>query len=348
MSNFHSTILGCQNYDRQSRQLISLIAEEITLYHYTNVCACAAYVSYRGVIRLRAAFSDQRNVTFRWLFGLDDYITDPQAIRVATGTRNAETRLVPITPGRRFHAKAYLLSGSTSEAASLIVGSANLTEAALTKNCEAFSVIRANNNPQVTALENYWDLLWQMGRPASSQSISQYEDERRRRRIRYSEVNRESTAVPANPKTNRLVRQSLPTSKLAWIDLGFNTGGGNQLDIVKKLAPFLGLPSNPSEGATSYLTFDSPLGRKRFQLTFTKGMWRFMNLQQGFREPLRPDIRKRSPYVLVISREKAGDPTLSIQRVGSEDTKRMINESRKNGFIDSSVRGPSGRLFGWY
>ncbi len=74
-----------------------------------------------------------------------------------------------------------------------------------------------------------------------------------------------------------------------------------------------------------------------------------MNLQKGFRQRLRPDLTKPSPYLLVVSRgEKGAEARLSIQRVGSKDTERMIQESRKTGFVDSSVKGQSGRLFGWF
>src|SRR2546428_9020949 len=135
MSNFTELVLGCQTYEKGIKSLLSLITEEITSNEHTRISACAAYASYRGVVLVRTALSAAGKPEFRWLLGLDDCITDPQAIKVAAGTHNAETRIVPVVSGRRFHAKAYLLDNSSKESASLIIGSANLTQAALTKNC---------------------------------------------------------------------------------------------------------------------------------------------------------------------------------------------------------------------
>ena len=349
MKDFADLVLGCQTYEKGIKSLLSLITEEITSSEYTRISACAAYASYRGVVLVRTALASAGTPEFRWLFGLDDCITDPQAVKVAAGTHNAETRIVAVIPGRRFHAKAYLLDNSTNESASLIIGSANLTEAALTKNCEGYVLVRGETKEEVSVLRRYWELLWGMGEPSTKEIVSQYEEKYNRKGFHPPEVEQESSAAIPTSKSAKLIRQSLHSSRLAWIELGYNTGGGNQLDIVKKLAPFLGLPKNHTEGTTVYLTFDSPLGKQEFQLTFTKGMWRFMNLQQGFRRRLRPDLTQPSPYLLVVSRgEKGAEPSLSIRRVGSKDTERMIQESRKNGFVDSSVQGQSGRLFGWY
>jgi HKD family nuclease len=235
MNDFTDLVLGCQTYEKGIKSLLSLITEEITSNEYTRISACAAYASYRGVVLVRTALSSKATPTFRWLLGLDDRITDPQAIRVAWGTHDAETRIVNVTLGRRFHAKAYLLDHSPKESASLIIGSANLTEAALTRNCEAFVLIRGKTEGQVSTLQSYWDLLWRMGEPATKESVSNYEDQYKRKRFHAPEVEQESSAAAPTSKTTKLVKQSLDTSKLAWIVLGRNTGGGNQLDIVKKL-----------------------------------------------------------------------------------------------------------------
>jgi len=349
MNSFTNIVLGCQRQEQGIKPLLSLITEEITSKKYTRISACAAYASFRGVVLVRTALSRAETPRFRWLFGLDDYITDPQALKVAAGTYHAQTRTVAVAPGRRFHAKVYLLDNSDTECASLIVGSANLTAAALTKNCEGYVLVRAETAEEVVTLRNYWELFWRMGVPSTKDLVSQYEEKYKTRQFHEPEVEEERSDKPRTSKTAKLVKESLRSSRLAWIEFGSNTGGGGQLDIVKKLMPFLELPTNYGEGTTVYRTFNSPLGQKRFQITFTKGMWRFMNLQQGFRRRLRPDLNKPSPYVLVISRgEEGADASLKVQPFRSKDTELMIQESKKNGFVDASVQGPSGRLFGWY
>jgi HKD family nuclease len=244
MKDFTDLVLGCQTYEKGIKSLLSVITDEITTNKYTRISACAAYASYRGVVLVRTALSSGGTPDFRWLFGLDDYITDPQAIKVAAGTRNAETRIVAVTPGRRFHAKAYLLDSSVNESASLIIGSANLTEAALTKNCEGYVLVRGESSQEVRALQRYWELLWRMGAAATKDIVSQYEEKHNRRPFQSLEVEEETSTVAHTSKSAKLVKQSLQSSRLAWIELGYNTGGGNQLDIVKKWAPFLGLPEN--------------------------------------------------------------------------------------------------------
>src|SRR5713226_5857167 len=109
MNSLVNIVLGCQRPEKGIKPLLSLMTDEITSNKYTRISACAAYASYRGVVLVRTALSSAGTPKFRWLFGLDDCITDPQAIRVAAGTHNAETRIVAVIPGRRFHAKAYLL-----------------------------------------------------------------------------------------------------------------------------------------------------------------------------------------------------------------------------------------------
>lgn len=348
LHKFHA-LLGFQKQERGNKSLLSLITDEITANRYTRISACAAYASFQGVVLARALLANETTSAFRWLVGLDDCITDPQAIRVTAGIHNSETRIVPVTTGRRFHVKAYLLDLSPSAHATLIIGSANLTKAALTKNFEGYVLLRATTKDEVSRFQSYWDSFWQLGEPASQLRISDYEERYKRRRVRSTEVEKESTSQTLPKSDTKLAKQTLASSKLAWIELGNNTGGGNQLDVVKRLAPFLGLPNKHREGTTVYRSFNSPLGLKRFQLTFTKGMWRFMNLQQGFRQPLRPNLNKPSPYLLVVSRERDdGVTNLTIDRSDSRNAIRMIEESRTNGFIDSSVHGGSGRLFGWY
>ena len=247
MNSLVNIVLGCQRPEKGIKPLLSLMTDEITSNKYTRISACAAYASYRGVVLVRTALSSAGTPKFRWLFGLDDCITDPQAIRVAAGTHNAETRIVAVIPGRRFHAKAYLLDHSANESASLVIGSANLTEAALTRNCEAYVLVRGETKEEVNALQRYWDLLWGMGEPATKEIVVQYEEKYSRKGFHPPEIEQESSATVPTSKTAKLVKQSLHSSRLAWIELGYNTGGGNQLDIVKKLAPFLGLPKNPTE-----------------------------------------------------------------------------------------------------
>jgi len=240
-TNLHhlEALLGFQRQGPGIRSLLSLITEEIASNHYTRISACAAYASYQGVVIARTLLAKERTRSFRWLVGLDDYITDPEAIKVAAGIRQSETRIVAVTAGQRFHAKAYLLDLSSDTRATLIVGSANLTKAALTKNCEGYVLLRATTEEEVKLFQRYWDLFWQLGEPASDERISAYEESYKKRRVRAPEIEQESTDQPLPPREAKLVKQTVDSSKLAWIELGKNTGGGNEvgyaeIDVITK------------------------------------------------------------------------------------------------------------------
>jgi hypothetical protein len=289
------------------------------------------------------------------LIGLDDTLTDPFALSVAMQTNGAQTRVAQLlTKGskRRFHPKAYLIDGSPAGGATLVVGSCNLTEAALKSNCEVFAAYRAQNAKEADELRAFWDSLWKTGQPLTNDIFDEY-------RAKFLQKARHEPTVQAEAPSQKpqkqpkhvakAINESLANSKLAWIVLGKNTGDGSQLDIVKNLGPFLGLPPDPKDGDHCYLEIDTSLGKKNYLMTFTKGMWRFMNLQQGFQEPLRPDLKQPSPYVLVLERLNDGQ-TIQMRIVpeAEEHAIDMIAHSIDLGFAYESKAGASGRLYGWF
>jgi hypothetical protein len=346
MSDAMKVLLRRSGTSSENVPLLNLITGEIQTNKYKRVSACAAYASYKGVTTLRAVFG--QTVRFRWLFGLDDGITDPQALRVAMGMHDAESRFVQAIAGKRFHAKTYLLDQSDHDTALLIIGSTNLTYAALQKNCEVYAVFEAKGSNQTSELQKYWRAFWDLGVDASETLVREYEKRRKQWTYRDPTVEEEESTDVQTRKEKTRVKLTLSSSRLAWIVLGRNTGGGGQLDIVKRLAPFLDLPSNPREGTTVNLRIEAPSGPSMFQITFTKGMWRFMNLQHGFRRTLRPDLRKPSPYLLVLTRGENGELHMKLERLGSAQADAIIEISRKSGFVDSSKPDGNGRLFGWY
>lgn len=344
-----------QGITATGQTLLGLLEKEIASLQYKRLSACAAYASYRGTLLLRSLLSEYDEADYRWLIGLDDELTDPQALRVARETRGSMTRvseLLRTRPRRRFHPKAYLLDAGSADHTTLIIGSCNMTEAALKTNCEAIAVYRTKHTKEAGVLREYWESLWRFGQPLTEEILEGYAERFQKTPWRDPVVQEEKAGDPAKRPPHiiaRALQRSIGNSKLAWIVLGKNTGGGNQLDIVKNLSPFLGLVVNPLDGKTVHLNLVTASGKRQYQVTFTKGMWRFMNLQQGFSQALRPNLREPSPYILVLERPKSST-SISMRLVdkASAEAKRMVENSRKNGFVGMSVPGPSGRRYGWY
>lgn len=337
-----------QGTEIESEFLLNFMAKEVITRAYKRISACAAYATYKGTLLVRSLLSGQNDTSYRWLIGLDDAFTDPKALRIAMQTYGAETRFAELQhKGKRFHSKAYLLDSNEQGTATLIVGSCNLTEAALTKNCEVYAACYADTPSEVERLRAYWDMLWEIGNPATDGKVAEYERKFKSTRIRNPVIEAEQST----PISRKAIGGSINSSTLAWIDLGKNTGGGNQLEIVKALAPFLSLMGKPRQGITQHLLINSEQGTLDYQVTFTKRMWRFMNLQQGFSKLLRPNANSPSPYLLVFKRDPDGALSMRILLSNSDEAKHIMAISAEIGFVGSSVgsvSGASGRRFGWY
>jgi HKD family nuclease len=333
----------------QANKLEDFLRKEIATYGYKRISVCTAYASYSGVLLVRTLFGAKHGISYRWLIGLDDGFSDPKAIKVAFEMCKAETRVAHLEPEkRRFHPKVYYLDSGNEFKATLVIGSCNLTEAALGKNCEVYSIHRVETPEEVADSEQYWQCLWMMGEPVTDTLLSKYSKTHRRHKRSNPFYVEETANRRRSSRIAKAVKESIGNSACAWIALGNNTGGGGQLDIVKNLAPFLGLPENPCDNAKRLLPLSSPLGKKKFQLTFTKGMWRFMNLQQGFKERLRPNLGKASPYMLVITRKSdAGELEISIRRLSDRNAKSLMRQSEELGFLGRSLTHARGRNYGW-
>lgn len=348
MSKTLPSIFAVQGTVVESECLLDFMTREVASKSYKRISACAAYATYKGTTLVRSLLSGRNDARYRWLIGLDDAFTDPEALRIAINTYGAETRVAELqAKGKRFHPKAYLLDSNEQGTATLIIGSCNLTEAALTKNCEVYAACYAATTLEVNQLRAYWEKLWEVGSPATREKVDEYATRYKAARVRNPAVEAEKSS-PASRHVRRAVSGSINSSTLAWIVLGKNTGGGNQLDIVKALAPFLSLVGNPSQGTTQHLHIKSEQGTLDYQMTFTKGMWRFMNLQQGFTQSLRPKANSPSPYLLVFERAQDGELSMRIIQRDGDEAKSIMALSAEIGFVGTSVEGSSGRRFGWH
>ena len=329
----------------KSKTLNQSIRNVIKKKGYKRISVCSAYATRQGVLHIRSIAKALNELEYRWLFGLDDFITEPAAIKMAMKTSQSEIRVVKMMPKARFHAKVYLLDRNTKNSATILIGSNNLTGAGLNNNCVAFVVIHSGKGRSKQKMVSFWNSLWKIGKKITVEELKEYEKKHKKKRQKNPTVTAESAV---NLKNHKLRNASMLTSSLMWIELGRNTGNGNQLEVVKDLAPFLGFPPNPSVGDSVNLPMKSIQGIKIYRVSFVKGMWRFMSFQQGFSAPLRPDLSKPSPYSLVIERKNSNQILeAKIVRNMSGEMNRLRLDSKQFGFIGSSIPGPYGRKYGW-
>lgn len=337
-----------QGFDDDSK-LHDVLQSLIEEYQYSRISVCSAYVSTKGLTIVRGLMP--KDSEFRWLIGLDDTFTQPSALIAARDTYNATLKVAELQVRQRknrFHPKVYLLDSNENNEAHLIIGSANMTEAALTRNCEAFSIMYAEAVAEVAQFEAFWTTLWNKGILATDEIIARYQRRSRTARPRNPVVREEDEVVKRSLVLRRATEASIRTARLIWIEFGSMTGyHAEQLDIIKNLAPFLGIMENHNPADEYTLNITSPLGLFNHTLMFKKGMWRFMDIQQSFQEQLKPDPVQNSPYLLIIERENDAY-SMRILRKTSFEAKRIIATSKQTGFTGKSVPGQSGRLYGWF
>jgi HKD family nuclease len=344
----NNTSAVSQGFDDDSK-LHDVLQSLIEEHQYTRISVCSAYVSTRGLTIVRGLMP--KDSEFRWLIGLDDTFTQPSALTAARDTYNATLKVAELQARQRrnrFHPKVYLLDSNGNNEAHLIIGSANMTEAALTRNCEAFSIMYAEDAAEVAQFESFWNALWNKGELVTNEIIDRYRRRFRVTRPRNPVIQEETEVAKRSTVLKRATEASIRTARLIWIEFGSMTGyHAEQVDIVKNLAPFLGITEDHDPADEYTLNITSPLGLFNHSLMFKKGMWRFMDIQQSFQEQLKPNPEQNSPYILIIEREN-NTYSMRILRNTSPEAKRIIATSKQTGFTGKSVPGQSGRLYGWF
>lgn len=321
--------------------VLKLLIEE---YNYTRVSVCSAYVSYRGLILVRSLLSNNGN--FRWIFGLDDAFTQPTAFTIAQQTHNSILQVAEMQTAHRrgrFHPKVYLFDANENNDATLIIGSSNMTESALTKNCEAFTVIQATTEQEANQFQNFWGTLWNGSRPLTPELLESYKQRFNKKKAQNPLEKEEKITANPSPVLRKATKEIVKSSSLVWTEIGNMTGGNRQVEIVKALAPLLNLPTNPAEDQSVDFPFQSPNGNLQFRITYHHGIWRFYNLQQGFTEPLRPDGTTSSPYMLVIERSINDEFSMRLLNLKSGEAKQIKKKSNELGFSGKTRV----RNYGW-
>jgi len=348
----HTQLPACPKADTLD-QTISILSSS---QQWEQLSVAVAYSSLAGVARLHeVVYTAHPDASFRWLLGLDDYVTQPGAIDFCCSIKNADVRVYSSKrPNTRFHPKVLLFDAPKKGAvSSMLIGSANLTFAALNRNCEAVAVIEAQRRAERMVMRARFESLWSLGAAPTGKTLSDYKQQFEKLRKSRSFLLDVESEPPATPKTilhSDSAQINPGTATVCWIEVGKNTAMGRELEVKGEQAWFFGL--EPTGGTAAFRDFlvssgDTVPLRLKYQ---GNAMWR-LQLRAGVPEVdagLRPVINGklgRSPYVAVFKRTQTkGLFTLSFPRRDSRAFEAIRKQSEKTGTIGSTAA----REYGWY
>ena len=316
-----------------------------------------AYATLQGVKCLEQALNDVK-LTSRWVVGLDDAITQPEALKYLVGLPRSQVRLASMLPQERFHPKLYCLWSSRHRNRGLtVIGSGNMTLNGMLKNGETAVLLESESRGETKALRRQWKAMWQLGQPATRERIDSYrlgyiEARKRRRQLVDLNLSPPEPEPYAAVEIDTRVVTDFSNANLVWLDAGSPSAGGRDLELPKQMMPFFGLTESPTRG-----TFEMRNGQQ-FTLSFTErtknSMWRLMfntaSIRSAIdRDSLRPESGENRSDLAVEIRKVAGSQNYKIQllRVGSREYKRLKNRSNKLGGLYRTTQGAGGRHYGF-
>lgn len=351
-TSIHTQLPNCRKADTLGQTIATLSSSQ----KWEQMSVAVAYSSLAGVTRLHeVVFDAHPDASFRWLLGLDDYITQPGAIDFCCSVKNAEVRIYSSKrPNTRFHPKVLLFDApQRGGMSSMIIGSANLTFAALNRNCEAVAVIEAQRKAERALMRSRFESLWSLGTAPTDKLLSEYKskfDKFRKSRafLLAAESETPTNTGPILHSDSALINPS--TATVCWIEVGKNTAQGRELEVKGEQARFFGL--EPTGGTAAFRNFIVSSGdtvplRLKYQ---GNAMWRLQlrasvpEVDEGLRPVINGKLG-RSPYVAVFERTRTKDLfTLSFPRRDSKEFRGIWKNSESAGTIGSTAS----REYGWY
>ncbi|TRC93531.1 hypothetical protein FJV76_23355 [Mesorhizobium sp. WSM4303] len=340
----------------KNARLRELLAAHIADCEADELGAAAAYVTIEGVNAVLEAVGVRELQKSRWLVGLDDAISQPGAIDRLLSLPNATVRVVTFAAaGARFHSKIVLLGNTkASKKAVLMIGSANLSRAALEKNAEAVAFIASSEKANADWLRETFEKVWKLGHVPSDTELEGYAEKyyaarKLRKQIEKIVLGKNLPANVIATPDEAQIDPSLAT--ICWIECGRITLMGRELELKGIQARFFGL--NPTGGATEVLSLlhnDGSLHETKFIFRHQNGMWRVYfpssipEVKAGLRPVEADGSLGRSPYVAVFERTLVkGQFKLKFLRDDEADYAQLKAKSE-----DSGTVGDTGsRRFGW-
>ncbi len=335
------------------------LSHQAATQSYRAMWVSVAYATVAGVRQLLATFSADQLTESWWLLGLDDGLTQPGAIELLRSIPNANLRVASYeSEGSRFHPKVYGFGLSSKNRMQLaLVGSANLTIAAWSRNGEAISVLEVENSQDTAALYDMWLALWRQGHEISDAELEEYRarydaaaDSRKKLTQQLKRLNRSRRR--AEVLTSDVAEIDPTVAKTCWIEGGAITAMGRELEFKAEQGLFFGLDRGVLDSPKT-LKFQTSDGNTiPLRMVYQQNhMWRLqMNNQipevkKGLRPTLPNGKLGRSPYVVVFTKMK----TRGLFRIEFIDVKSVSFEKiRSNSARYGTVGHTTARQYGWF
>lgn len=298
-------VQGLEEPECLQRKFEAALSERI----YSSSRVAVAYATVAGVRDLLATMPNGSPRQSQWLLGLDDHFTQPGAIKLVRGLRNSEVRVVRSPVGSRFHPKVYYFRSSAEPATAIfVVGSANLTRAALRHNCEAVSILTTDDKARRSSFAKTWTALWDGGEQLTEEIFEEYSNAYRARRP----ATRRPIDLPEASSQQILERDDAEidpaSAEICWIECGSVTARGRELEFKAEQALYFDL--QPGGGRTSNFRFALSDGNETsLNMKYQENhMWRLQmnNAVPEVRLGLRPSLegggQGRSELVAVFHR----------------------------------------------
>ena len=325
---------------------------------FDRLDVAVAYATFQGVKTLTNALGGLPPVS-RWVVGLDDAITQPEAIEHLMKLDGAEIRLAALAPKRRFHPKIYRLWSSTQpELCVLALGSGNMTQNGLRYNGEASALLASESAEEAKSLEEVWLEMWGLGVEVTELALNTY-------KAKHSAAKKERKKIaalgvaPPEPDADALAEQEIvfdgdPTkAEVVWVDFGSAMGNGRELEFPKAVMPFFGIfDGTPTPQPRKFRfqnnhSMDISLVRRD-----NNGMWRITFTQEVpnvaiLKRPVLNGKKLRSTQAAYFKR--APDGTFEVRFFGleSDNYLDLLDRSEKIGFRFRTVQGPTGKNYGF-
>ncbi|MFA5161850.1 MAG: phospholipase D family protein [Elusimicrobiales bacterium] len=307
-----------------------------------------AYATVAGVRNLLETYP---NMEYKWILGTDDFITQPDALRLCKNLANSSLRIISFAKkGARFHPKTIVLSSKDNASpTTLITGSSNLTISGLTRNGEAIFIASSESADEKAHFKEFANTIWRIGHNPTSNEIENYEREycKHRKPLHGPKVPQKGREILKDDDSEK----DPSLSNTCWIELGKNTALGRELEFKSEQALFFGLnPHGASSVEKSFKTSDGNIISLWLKYRQNNGMWR-LQLSSDIPEVangLRPIINGklgRSPFAAVFTRTKiSGLFKLRLLDVKSAKYQAIRKQSLKFGTLGKT----SAREYGWY
>lgn len=334
--------------------LKAYLNKELSAGKYDEVRVAVAYMTVAGLQVLRTSLSPHKLKKSQWLIGLDDHVTHPGAIEALLNTENTDIRVVShADKALRFHPKVFMFGKHGTPANYLtLLGSANLTASALGGNSEAVAIMEPQGQGETDSLDQLWSKLWALGHKPTKAELDQY-------KLAYEKLaarRKQEKAAQKAPKKHEPILESddaeldPSVATRCWIECGFNTALGRELEFKAEQGLFFGLaPTGEDPRSFEFEVSSGALVKMRMKYQGNH-MWRLQlsrdvpEVAKGLRPKKADGTLGRSPYVAVFDRtKKKGTYKLFFVRLTSPAFKKILSDSKADGTSGKT----SARQYGW-